>query len=281
MQQEQVPPIRLAVVIPQYGQFEYTRACVASLHRNTAVRPVAIVVDDGSDKFDEVQHAVLQSSAPAGATILHRLPDNGGLTRAWNKGVGIALSPEWWGEHDLSRVEAICVTNNDVLFSPNWDVQLMKALGGGYSLVGPLSNAPGTEKAQTISHYMPAYEVSDSPLSLSQTAFHLVGLPQYNRVVSATINGFCMMGSVQAWQEHAYNRAANEFFRPRNEFNSKGERNLTPLMTLNEYELQRRWHKAGLKTGFCPGSFVFHYRAVTRGDKHKRGLWLRMLCRGE
>jgi hypothetical protein len=46
-------------------------------------------------------------------------------------------------------------------------------------------------------------------------------------------------------------------------------------MTLSEYELQGRWRKDNLHIGFCPGSFVFHYRAVTRGDRYKRGKWYR------
>jgi hypothetical protein len=47
-------------------------------------------------------------------------------------------------------------------------------------------------------------------------------------------------------------------------------------MTLNEYELQRRWKETGLKVRRrCLGSYVFHYRAVSRGDAHKKGDWVR------
>ena len=38
-------------------------------------------------------------------------------------------------------------------------------------------------------------------------------------------------------------------------------------MTLQEYELQGRWHAAGLRSGVVLSSFVFHYRAVSRGEK--------------
>ena len=64
---------------------------------------------------------------------------------------------------------------------------------------------------------------------------------------------------------HAYD--AEHVFKPRNDVNSRGHKNPTPLMTLQEYELQGRWHAAGLRSGVVLSSFVFHYRAVSRGEK--------------
>jgi hypothetical protein len=46
-------------------------------------------------------------------------------------------------------------------------------------------------------------------------------------------------------------------------------------MTLGEYELQGRWTKAGLETAICTGSYVLHYRAVSRGARYRMGDWVR------
>jgi GT2 family glycosyltransferase len=34
----------------------------------------------------------------------------------------------------------------------------------------------------------------------------------------------------------------------------------------NELELQKRWLKAGMRIGFCPRTYVFHYRSVSRPE---------------
>jgi hypothetical protein len=42
------------------------------------------------------------------------------------------------------------------------------------------------------------------------------------------INGFCMLAKTQTWWANAYDAEANQVFCPRNDFNSKSERN--PLL---------------------------------------------------
>jgi hypothetical protein len=40
-------------------------------------------------------------------------------------------------------------------------------------------------------------------------------------------------------------------------------------MTKNDDEIQGRWTRLGKKMGICPGSFVWHYRSVTRKPSGK------------
>lgn len=261
---------KLAVVIPVYGHFDYAANAVASLFANThSVDPYVIVVDDASPEAKGKEdlgpiHEVIRQLPPMSAHVIY-FGVNGGLTRSWNAGLNIARS----FNHPYC-----CVTNSDVLFTPGWELPLIDAIKHNYMhLVGPITNAPGTEKKQNVANYVPGYEVKDDPEYLNAIAKSLF-FDFGDHAVDSTINGFCMLARTKTWWEHAYDK--DNVFRPRNDFNSKGERNPTPLMTLNEYELQSRWHKAGLRTGYCPGSFVFHYRAVSRGEAHKKPGWYRM-----
>ena len=76
------------------------------------------------------------------------------------------------------------------------------------------------------------------------------------------INGFFMLAKTTRWWEGKFNE--QHVFDP------------SKIMTGNEDELQRRWHKQQFRTGFVPSSFVFHYRAVSRGDRYKHKGWLRI-----
>jgi hypothetical protein len=52
-------------------------------------------------------------------------------------------------------------------------------------------------------------------------------------------------------------------------------------MTGNEDELQSRWRAKGMKFAAALGSFIFHYRSVSRGKKFAKGKWLRMVRANE
>jgi GT2 family glycosyltransferase len=265
---------KLAVIVPTHSHFEYAARAVRTALEKTSrdVDPHAIVVDDGSP--DWLSGKALAQILPdglfaAGRVTVYNFRDNGGLTRSWNRGLEIA--------RDLGADYACCA-NSDVVFSQNWDKPLrvlLDGIGGAPSLVGPVTNAPGTEEAQLVRRHLDDYRLSDAQGDVDATGAALYA--RYGVSFSdATLNGFCLLARTQAWWDNAFDAAAGHVFKPRNDFNSKGQPNPTPLMTLNEYELQRRWHARGLRTGYCPGSFVFHYRAVSRGGQHRRGLWMRM-----
>lgn len=261
-------PSQLFVVIPTYGHFEYAERAVASLFENTrSVRPIAIVVDDATPggRFGWIDRL----RERYGPIILHDRDENGGLTRCWNLGLLSAY---------VTDAEYACVTNSDVVFSLGWDGPIIKALEE-YDLVGPVTNAPGNNPEQDVRRYIPrplfreTAEPIDSPRAIERVAGYLAtscppALPDEE------LNGFCMVARTEAWWANAYDGA--HVFRPRNDFNSKGQPNPTPLMTLNDCELCGRFRRNGRRIGIARGSYVFHYRSVSRGDAYRQGAWARM-----
>lgn len=256
----------LAVIIPSYGHFNYVRKAVVSALENTrATEATVLLIDDASPGGDdELKRIYYDFARHRSRLILHRFSENGGLTRSWNLGLKMAKDK---GFHYA------CCANSDLIFPLGWDISLNAVLEEGkYSLAGPITNAPGSEKTQDVNNYCKHYVLTDEEQYLDSLSLSLHH--QYiDHAVPATLNGFCMMAKVDTWWDYAYEAA--HVFCPRNDFNSRGQRNPTPLMTLNEYELQRRWHDLGLKSALVPGSFVWHYRSVSRGDRHKSPGWYR------
>jgi len=281
----------LGIVIPVYGKFEYVlRAARSALENTKTFVPYLVIVDDASPErlHRDIHHPddpygnylfnlrYLREEFGESRVIQIECAENGGLTRAWNIGLRVAANRSGF-ETMLGRpFDACCVTNSDVVFPSDWDAFVFQALTfAGYSLVGPVTNAPGTNKEQYVANYSAIYDRAkkDDATHMFEVQRELLHA-QGARYKQTTLNGFCMVAYTRTWWDNAYD--PEYVFRPRNDFNSKGEPNPTPLMTLNEYELQARWHGAGLKTAACLGSYVYHYRAVTRGDKHKRGDWARL-----
>ncbi len=275
----------ILVVVPTYGHFDYALKAVASALRNTrALEPHVLVVDDASpDRLSrDIHHPDDASYGRFQANLRelryefgeHRVRQavfdtNGGLTRSWNCGLAHAKDTG----HDFC-----CVTNSDVIFTPDWDYYVFKALDRSVvpaHLVGPLTNAPGASPRQYVGRYSVTYDKArgDDPAHMDMVAAELYH-QQGGRYVDEHLNGFCLTALTATWWKHAYDEG--HVFRPRNDFNSKGQRNPTPLMTLNEDELQGRWTKAGLNCEVSLGSYVYHYRAVSRGDAHKKGDWSRL-----
>lgn len=257
-------------VCPTYDEarlHRYTRRAVRSFLRNTPGGRVA-VVDDASEGpdvgrlFDD-----LAALAPAdGLVHVRRLPGWGGLTRSWNAGLALA--------RDLGCEYALC-SNNDVAFPARWYEGLVEALAAGYSLAGPVSNAPGitSRGAAEVWRYLPGYELSDEPAYLDAVSGRLLS-DWAGRVHEVPVNGFAMLARTADWWSGAYDR--DHVFRPRNDLNSKGHRNPTPLMTCNEDELQGRWERLGRRPAVALSSFVFHYRSVARGERAAKNRWLRV-----
>lgn len=251
--------IRVGVVVPTYGWFDYAREAVVSALNETGLDTRVIVVDDGSPGYRDQGTSKLADLAADDRVIFHPFPKNGGLTRCWNYGLK-RLRDE--------GCTHICCANSDVIFSKDWADALLLACEQDYALVGPITNAPGTEDHQCVTHFIPNYRLTDEPGEIDGVSRRL--RPLRNTVHDASINGFCLFAATKHWFEGAYDD--EHVFCPRNDRNSKGQPNPTPLMTLNEYELQRRWRSKGWKIGFSPGSFVFHYRSVSRGPQYVRGL---------
>jgi len=262
--------LKIGFVCPTYDAAKLHTYTIASLETffETTPNGVGIVVDDGSSSWSTSYETKLKSELshfPHSELHLIHYEKHGGLTRSWNAGLRRAI--------DLKLDYAIA-GNNDVLFTPKWYEGLLHALDNGYHLVGPLSNAPGiTAKGkQEVDRYYPNYLLNDNPDELEKIASYLHA-NRLGQVVESKINGFFQMAHTDSWRKGRYDE--RHCYRPVNTHTAKGRRNPTPLMTLNEDELQSRWTKLGMRSAIALSSFVFHYRAVSRGDRYKRGNWYR------
>lgn len=260
----------ILVVIPTYNHFEYAEEAIASAFSATTNLDVHVqVVDDASPNWPGGEQLLRRFECDDNVKDRYHVSvydKNGGLTRSWNHGLVVA--------RDLGFTYC-CVTNSDVYFPPAWDQEIVEGLRQ-HALVGPVTNAPGTNKDQYVRRYSMIYDTPKAGPALHDEigrVQHELLQFQKGRFKKTTLNGFCMIAKTKTWWEHAFDH--EHVFKPRNDFNSKGEPNPTPLMTLNEYELQGRWHAKGLTSAVCLGSYVFHYRAVSRGDGEKRGDWVR------
>jgi hypothetical protein len=260
--------IRIGFICPTHRALDlhsYTETALRTFFETTP-DGVAIVVDDGTPGWskDYEERLALITRECRGSIRTFHFPRRHGLTRSWN-----------WGLHKCRELglDYAIAGNNDIIFTPKWYEGMLHALQH-YVMVGPLSNAPGiTAKGkQEIGEYYPDYKVTDNAKYLQLVA-ETIHQNNLGKVVESEVNGFFQMCSMSGWQSNMYSQ--KEFYRPVNNYTSKGRRNPTPLMTLNEDEWQGRATAKKLKMAIALSSFIFHYRAVTRGDRYKRGQWYR------
>lgn len=240
-------------ILPVYGKFGYARRAAHSFFAHTPNGHV-LVVDDASPDFDSCNWDRWAAEMPSNQLHFHRYTKNGGLTRSWNYGLRFART--------LGSRYAIA-GNSDVVFTPGWHNGLRYHLENGVRLVGPVTNTPGPTNhgAQHVKKFFPGYKVRDDESSLAEVAHYLATHIPQERIVETAINGFFQMALVDTWWTGCF--SAENVYNPANR------------MTGNEDELQRRWRAKGWKIGFVPSSFVFHYRAVTRGSRYCYGDWMR------
>lgn len=244
----------IGFVLPTYGKFLYARRAAETFFKHTPDGHV-ILVDDGSPLFHRQDWTVWKDGLPSDRIQIIRFEENAGLTRGWNVGLRAGC--------DLG-LGYLIAGNSDVLFTPGWSDGLVTCLESGWSLVGPVTNCPGWTNSgrQHVSRFCPDYQVSDDERELARVAETLAGLHQPTFAVESLINGFFQMASADSWLSGMFD--SSHFYDPANR------------MTKNEDELQSRWLKLGRKIGFVPRSYILHYRAVTRGERHKHGDWLRI-----
>lgn len=244
----------ICFILPAYNRYLYCRRAALSFFQNTRRPGVVVMLDDASPYYDRQDWAAWREGMPEDRLIFKRYTRNGGLTRSWN--AGLQLSRE------LNCRFAVA-GNSDVIFTPGWEEGLIQQVENGCHLVGPVTNAPGmtNDGRQSVTNYYPGYKVTDDPVYLEQVASYLRQRYAEAPLVDVAINGFFMFARTDTWHAGAFD--SQHVFDPKNK------------MTGNEDELQKRWKRRGMKIGFTPSSFIFHYRAVTRGDRYKARGWYR------
>jgi glycosyltransferase involved in cell wall biosynthesis len=114
--------VKFAVVMPVFNQADFTERSVHSLFAATSTPEMDLVlIDDAST--DTTQQRLKNSLLPAYGKRLHchRNPVNRGVNPSWNAGLDIARA-------EPLRAEYVAFVNNDVEFTPGWDVPLLAAL---------------------------------------------------------------------------------------------------------------------------------------------------------
>lgn len=111
--------MKLAVVMPCYNQFESTERSIETLFLTTKTDFVLILIDDcSSDNTKNCEERFKQRFRPE-RVIYHRNEQNLGVNASWNVGIKIAKE---------LQAEYIAIVNNDVLFTPEWDIPIIEAL---------------------------------------------------------------------------------------------------------------------------------------------------------
>ena len=252
---------RVLCVIPTHSHFEFVRRAVESFFEHSGHDDQVWLIDDASPDWqagEEAHIAPLRQRFGSRLFAVH-FPVNGGVIRSWNEGLRMAKS---------SQAEYVAIANSDVIFSPYWRKGLLRTLED-FQLAGPLTNCPGPVQysRQRVDGLVPGYTPSDDPWKIRETVEYL-HKHYWGCSIEGPINGFFMVARLATWQEGRFDD--NNVFNPCNTYNSKGERNPTPLMTLGEDELQRRWREKGWRIGIAQSSFIVHYRAVSRGPAYAK-----------
>lgn len=213
---------------------------MASALRSLPTQCLVMVVDDGSPEWKETSWAEFPSSR----LVLHHFPKNDrNLTRSWNWGLLTA--------RELGLTYAVA-GNSDVRYPLRWWEAMEAVLDDGtVALAGPMTNAPGHRPRQKVTEVLKGYELRDDDAYLDGVSEKLLKLSPRG-VKTCKVNGFCMAARVDTWWRGAFDAA--HVFNPGDKFK----------LTRNEDELQGRWDRLGLTQGAVRGSFVFHYRGVSR-----------------
>ncbi len=112
---------KISVVMPFKDKVKMTEECVASLIKNTPNLGEIILVDD---------HSIEKYPLPITNPKIKYVINKGTMvTDAWNYGASLA------------KYDYICWCNNDLLFSPDWELPLIKGLNNDIWVTSPYHTA--------------------------------------------------------------------------------------------------------------------------------------------
>src|SRR5580693_5008786 len=121
-----------SIIVPCWGQLEFTRQCVAALKSHTRPPWELIVIDNGSTDHTDIYLAGVQDGASVPVTVISNT-SNLGFPAAINQGLKAA------------RGDYLVLLNNDAVVTDGWLDQLVALANMGrpdknFGLVGPMSN---------------------------------------------------------------------------------------------------------------------------------------------
>jgi glycosyltransferase involved in cell wall biosynthesis len=111
---------KISIVMPFKNKVKMTEDCIRSLIANTPNLGEIILIDDHSEEKWTASFPFVKYYLNKGSMV----------TDAWNYGASLA------------KYDYICWCNNDLLFSPNWDISLINALDNNTWVASPY-HTPG------------------------------------------------------------------------------------------------------------------------------------------
>ena len=137
------PSIKLSAIVTMKDNFEMTINTIKSLIENTKSLGQIIIIDD--DSKEDFKPYVEQFRGGKELVGYYKIKKSG-LIKAWNLGASLVKFPYF----------VIC--NNDILFSPDWDKPLIRALNDDVWMVSPYHTQgelpgdfpKGTDRAKNI-----------------------------------------------------------------------------------------------------------------------------------
>jgi hypothetical protein len=245
----------VGLVMPVYGQFDYANRSARSF-LDAIPNSRVIWVDDCSPGSAESDWLSLWDRYGERFEV-NRRDVNAGVTAAWE--IGLRRCRE------LGLTYAIC-GNSDIYCPEGFWRPLRDALDDGWDLVGPATNAPGSQNPvrQHVKTYFKDYvDQTDSREYLDYVGRWLRSNLSFELIEECGINGFFMAAKTERW------------FRDLRQDGLVFNSHPRYAMTGSEDELEQVWRQNGARIGVVPRSFVFHYRSVTRGEKYRRGAGFR------
>ena len=118
-----------SVIVPCHGQLEYTRQCVAALHRHTRPPWELVAVDNASPDATAEYLRGVRDASPRRVEVITNL-ENRGFPAACNQGIAAA------------RGEYVVLLNNDAVVTDAW-LDMLVALAESnpaIAMAGPMSN---------------------------------------------------------------------------------------------------------------------------------------------
>lgn len=182
---------RVQIIIPLFNAVEYTKQCVDTLKRNTHTNLYEVIfVDNGSTDGTKAFLKQLIQDDPEHFRVVTN-DENKGFAGGVNAGLQAISSFNW---------EYACIANNDLLFTPNWLIQLLDCIQHAQlpnvGAVGPVASfAGGSQGVQATYKTVP--EIDNWALTYHQI---------HNRewVEAGRIVGLCFLMNRKFFNEVGY-----------------------------------------------------------------------------